>query len=79
MTIEIRVPRIPESDKDVTIAAWIYHVDEHIEAGEVIVEVETEKLVLEIVAPCSGTLKEIYAEKGTTVVGDEIIGLISCQ
>ena len=59
MTIEIKSPTFPESVADGTVANWLKKVGEAVDQDEVIAEIETDKVVLEVVAPINGTLTKI--------------------
>lgn len=76
MTIEIKAPALPESVPDGTIATWYKKVGESVSRDELLVDIETDKVVIEVVAPNDGTLKEILKESGDTIVSNESIGVI---
>lgn len=76
MTIEIRVPQLPESVADAGIAAWVVNIGDHVTEDQNILELETDKVVLEVPAPASGILVEIKAEEGATVLAGDLIGII---
>ncbi len=76
MTIEIRVPQLPESVSDASIAAWVVKVGEQVDEDQNLLELETDKVVLEVPAPVSGVLTEIKAEQGATVLAGDLIGII---
>ena len=65
MTIEVKVPVLPESVEDATIAAWHKKPGDTIRRDENLVDLETDKVVLEVPAPVDGTVKEMRAEKAT--------------
>ena len=67
MTIEITVPTLGESVADATVARWIKTTGDAVKADEPVVELETDKVTLEVPAPASGTLGEILAAEGDTV------------
>ena len=73
MTIEIKVPVLPESVADATIATWHKRPGDKVERDEVIVDIETDKVVLEVPAPEAGILEEIIEEEGATVLGQQLI------
>ncbi len=75
MSIEIKAPTFPESVADGTVATWHKQPGEACAADELIVDIETDKVVLEVVAPAAGVLKEIVKGEGDTVLSDEIIAL----
>ncbi len=76
MTIEVKVPQLPESVNDATIAAWTKKVGDAVEAEENLVELETDKVVLEVSAVASGVLAEIKVPQGETVVAGDVLALI---
>ena len=71
--MEIKAPTFPESVPDGTIAVWHKQVGDPVRRDEVLADIETEKVVLEIVAPADGTLKEIVRAEGDTVESGELI------
>lgn len=74
MSIEIKVPVLPESVADATIAKWHKKPGEAIARDENLVDIETDKVVLEVPAPEDGFLSEIICPEGTTVSGQQLIG-----
>jgi len=74
MSIEIHVPDLPESVADATIATWHKKPGEAVERDEVLVDIETDKVVLEVPAPEAGVLEEILEEEGATVLAKQAIG-----
>ncbi|MFM2482710.1 2-oxoglutarate dehydrogenase complex dihydrolipoyllysine-residue succinyltransferase [Celerinatantimonas sp. YJH-8] len=76
MTIEIKVPDLPESVADATVATWHKSPGDKVERDEVIVDIETDKVVLEVPALESGILKDILEEEGSTVLGQQVIGIL---
>ena len=77
MKIEIKAPTLPESVPDGTIATWHKGVGETVKRDELLVDIETDKVVIEVVAPCDGTLEKITRNTGETIVSDELIGSLS--
>ncbi|WP_118785642.1 2-oxoglutarate dehydrogenase complex dihydrolipoyllysine-residue succinyltransferase [Haemophilus haemolyticus] len=77
MTIEILVPDLPESVADATVATWHKKVGDIVKRDEVIVEIETDKVVLEVPALSDGVLAEIVQAEGETVVSKQLLGKIS--
>ncbi|NJN51705.1 MAG: hypothetical protein HC809_07920, partial [Gammaproteobacteria bacterium] len=75
MTIEIKAPTFPESIADGTVAAWHKQPGEHAARDDVLVEIETDKVVIEVVAPADGTLKEVLRAEGDTVLSEEVIAI----
>jgi len=74
MTIEIVVPVLPESVADAAVAKWHKRPGDAVERDEVIVEIETDKVILEVPAVESGVLVEILEDEGATVLGQQVIG-----
>ena len=77
MTIEILVPDLPESVADATVATWHKKVGDTVKRDEVIVEIETDKVVLEVPALSDGVLAEVIQAEGETVVSKQLLGKIS--
>ena len=74
MTIEIKAPVFPESIADGTISTWHKKPGEAVSRDELLVDIETDKVVLEIVAPADGVLSEIIKVEGDVVLSSELIG-----
>ena len=74
MTTEIKAPVFPESVAEGTIATWHKRSGEQCERDELIVDIETDKVVLEVVAPADGAISEIIKDAGDTVTSGEVIG-----
>ena len=77
MTTEVRVPALPESVSDGVVVCWHKQVGDIIRRDEALVDIETDKVVLEVPAPADGVLEEILSGDGDTVTADQIIGVIS--
>lgn len=75
-TYEINVPVLPESVSDAVVISWYKQVGEYIERDEPIVDIETDKVVLEVPSPVSGVLQEIIEPNGSTVLGRQLLGVI---
>lgn len=73
MATDIKAPQFPESVADGTVATWHKQVGETVERDELIVDIETDKVVLEVVAPADGSLTEIIKAEGDLVLSTEII------
>ena len=71
--MEIRVPPLPESVSTATLLKWRKQEGEAVTSDEVLVEIETDKVVLEIPAPASGVLKRIAKPDGASVLGDDLL------
>lgn len=76
MTIEVRVPQLPESVADATLVAWHKQPGDSVARDENLVDLETDKVVLEVPAPVAGVLKEIKLGNGTTVTSGQILAVI---
>ena len=76
MSTEIKVPVLPESVADATILAWQKKPGDAVKRDEVLVEVETDKVVLEVPAPCDGVLVTIVADEGALVTAQELLGIV---
>ena len=74
MTIEIKAPTFPESVQDGTVATWHKKPGEYAARDELIVDIETDKVVLEVVAPANGSISEIVKDEGDTVLSQEVLG-----
>ncbi len=73
MTIEIKAPTFPESVQDGTIATWHKQPGDAVSRDELIVDIETDKVVLEVVAPVDGVLSEIVKGEGEIILSNEVI------
>mgnify|MGYP002629299737 FL=1 len=71
--IEIKAPEFPESIADGEIAVWHVQVGEQVSRDQVLVDIETDKVVLEVVAPVDGHLSEILKQAGETVLAEEVM------
>lgn len=75
MATEIKAPVFPESVADGTIVNWAKQPGEAVARDELLVEIETDKVVLEVVAPADGVIKEIIQDVDATVLSDELIAI----
>lgn len=76
MAIEIKAPTYPESVQEGTLATWHKNVGDTVTRDELIVDIETDKVVLEVVAPANGVLAEVLKAEGDIVESNEIIARI---
>jgi 2-oxoglutarate dehydrogenase E2 component (dihydrolipoamide succinyltransferase) len=76
MTIEVRVPQLPESVADATLVSWHKKPGDSVVRDENLVDLETDKVVLEVPAPVAGVLKEIRLSDGTTVTSGQVLAVI---
>lgn len=77
MAIEIKAPTFPESVADGTVATWHKKVGEAVKRDELIVDIETDKVVIEVLAEADGVLAEIVKNEGDTVLSNELLGKLS--
>ena len=75
MSTEIKAPQFPESVADGTVATWHKAVGEAVSRDELLVDIETDKVVLEVVAPADGVLTTIHKDVGETVLSEEVLGV----
>ena len=76
MSTEVKVPVLPESVSDATIATWHKKVGDAVARDENLVDLETDKVVLEVPSPIDGVIKELKFAEGDTVTGQQVIALI---
>ncbi len=79
MSIEILVPQLPESVSDATLITWHKQVGDFVVKNESLVDLETDKVVLEVPAPESGVLTHILKEDGALVTGGELLAVLDMQ
>jgi len=76
MSVEVRVPALPESVADAVIAGWHKQAGESVNQDEMLVDLETDKVILEVPAISSGVIKEIRFQVGDTVTTDQVLAII---
>ena len=76
MTIEVKVPQLPESVTDATLVAWHKKAGDTVRRDENLVDLETDKVVLEVPAPSDGVLQEIKIDDGATVTSGQLLALL---
>jgi 2-oxoglutarate dehydrogenase E2 component (dihydrolipoamide succinyltransferase) len=76
MATEIKAPTFPESVQEGSLATWHKQVGETVKRDELLVDIETDKVVLEVVAPAAGVLAEIFKAEGDTVLSNELLARI---
>ena len=76
MTIDVKVPVLAESIPDATLLEWRRQPGDRIEQDEILIELETDKIVLEVPAPASGILAEVLKQAGDTVLSQEVLARI---
>jgi pyruvate/2-oxoglutarate dehydrogenase complex dihydrolipoamide acyltransferase (E2) component len=77
--IEVRVPQLSESVADATMLAWKKRAGEAVAVDEILIEIETDKVVLQVPAPSAGVLSEILRADGDTVMSQQVIALIDTE
>jgi 2-oxoglutarate dehydrogenase E2 component (dihydrolipoamide succinyltransferase) len=73
MTIDIKAPAFPESVADGEVAAWHKKEGEAVQRDELLVEIETDKVVLEVVAPADGVIEKIHAAEGEVIASEALL------
>lgn len=76
MAIEVKVPVLPESVSDAVVAAWHKQAGDAVSRDENLLDLETDKVVLEVPSPVDGVIKEIKVEAGATVTSQQLVALI---
>ena len=76
MSIEVKVPQLPESVTDATLVAWHKKAGEAVSRDENLVDLETDKVVLEVPAPSAGVIKELKVENGATVTSGQVLAIL---
>ena len=76
MSIEVRVPQLPESVADATLIAWRKKPGDAVQRDENLVDLETDKVVLEVPAPAAGVLREVKVQDGATVTSGQVLALL---
>ena len=76
MSIEIKVPQLPESVTDATLVSWHKQPGDSVGRDENLVDLETDKVVLEVPAPSAGVIKELRVENGATVTSGQVLAIL---
>src|SRR6478736_805561 len=76
MSIEVKVPVLPESVSDATIAAWHKKAGDTVRRDENLLDLETDKVVLEVPSPVDGVIKELKFKEGDTVTSSQVVAII---
>jgi 2-oxoglutarate dehydrogenase E2 component (dihydrolipoamide succinyltransferase) len=76
MSIEVKVPQLPESITDATLVAWHKQPGEPVGRDENLVDLETDKVVLEVPAPAAGVIKELKVQNGATVTSGQVLAIL---
>jgi len=74
--VEVKVPVLAESVPDATLLGWNKKAGETVAKGEILIDLETDKVTLEVAAPEGGVLKEIVKREGDTALSDEVLAVI---
>ena len=77
--VEVKVPQLSESVAEATLLTWKKSVGQAVAIDEILVEVETDKVVLEVPAPSAGVLTELLVADGATVMAEQLIARIDTQ
>ncbi len=77
--VEVKVPQLSESVAEATMLTWKKKAGEAVSADEILIEIETDKVVLEVPAPAAGVLAEIVVGDGGTVVAEQLIAKIDTE
>ena len=77
--VEVKVPQLSESVAEATMLTWKKKAGEAVAVDEILIEIETDKVVLEVPAPSAGVLAEIVVGDGGTVVSDQLIAKIDTE
>ena len=76
MSIEVRVPQLPESVADATLVSWHKKPGDSVARDENLVDLETDKVVLEVPAPTAGVIKELKVDNGATVTSGQVLAIL---
>jgi 2-oxoglutarate dehydrogenase E2 component (dihydrolipoamide succinyltransferase) len=79
MRVEVKVPQLPESVAEATLVTWHRKAGEAVKRDENLIDVETDKVVLELPAPADGVLVEVLQPDGATVLGQQVIAVIDTE
>ena len=77
MVHDVRLPRIDTTGSEITVAAWLKQPGDAIRAGDVIAEVQTDKVNIEIESPVTGVLETIVAREGDVVVEGDVLDRVA--
>ena len=77
--VEVKVPQLSESVAEATMLQWKKKAGDAVAADEILIEIETDKVVLEVPAPAAGVLAEILVSDGGTVVAEQLIARIDTE
>ena len=77
--VEVKVPQLSESVAEATLLQWKAKVGQPVTADQILIDIETDKVVLEVPAPASGVLAELVEADGATVASDQVIARIDTE
>ena len=77
--VEVKVPQLSESVAEATLLQWKKRPGERVEIDEILVEVETDKVVLEVPAPAAGVLAQLMKNDGDSCIAEEVIAKIDTE
>src|SRR5437868_7071773 len=77
--IEVKVPQLSESVSEATLLQWKKKPGQAVEQDEILVEIETDKVVLEVPAPAAGVLAQVIKDDGDSVIGEEVIAKVDTE
>jgi len=77
--VEVKVPQLSESVSEATMLQWKKKAGEKVQRDEILIEIETDKVVLEVPAPADGVLAQVISQDGDTVVADQVIATIDTE
>uniref|UniRef100_UPI000AF87C33 biotin/lipoyl-containing protein n=1 Tax=Paraburkholderia kirstenboschensis TaxID=1245436 RepID=UPI000AF87C33 len=77
--VEVKVPQLSESVSEATMLQWKKKPGEAVAQDEILIEIETDKVVLEVPAPSAGVLAQVIANDGDTVTADQVIAKIDTE
>ena len=76
MTVDVKVPVLAESVPDATLLGWRRQPGDAVDKDEILIELETDKVVLEVPAPAAGVLVEVLKQTGDTVLSEDVLARI---
>src|SRR6185295_2146050 len=79
MRVDVKVPQLPESVAEATLVNWHKKVGEPVKRDENLIDIETDKVVLEMPAPQDGVLVDVLKDDGSVVTGQEVIAIIDTE
>ena len=77
--VEVKCPQLSESVSEATMLTWKKKAGDYVEVDEILIEIETDKVVLEVPAPSAGVLSEIVQPDGATVEAEQVIAKIDTE